>query len=67
MNSMRSKPRRRARSAPEEPAPRDARAHAAAAKARAGYLGGLPENCTGIDLDHAAAELRALIAQQDRP
>lgn len=40
--------------------------HAAIAKARAIYLGGLPEDYTGIDLDYAAANLRALIAQQDR-
>lgn len=40
--------------------------HAAIAKARATYLGGLPENYAGIDLDYAAANLRALIAQQDR-
>lgn len=40
--------------------------HAAIAKARATYLGGLPESYTGIDLDYAAANLRALIAQQDR-
>ena len=39
--------------------------HAAIAKARATYLGGLPENYTGIDLDYAAANLRTLIAQQD--
>jgi streptomycin 3"-adenylyltransferase len=40
--------------------------HVALAKARAIYLGGLPEDYTGIDLDYAAANLRALIAQQDR-
>jgi streptomycin 3"-adenylyltransferase len=40
--------------------------HAAIAKARATYLGGLPEHYTGIDLDYAAANLRSLIAQQDR-
>ncbi|MDA0183471.1 DUF4111 domain-containing protein [Solirubrobacter phytolaccae] len=40
--------------------------HVAIAKARAVYLGGLPDDYTGIDLDYAAANLRALIAQQDR-
>jgi streptomycin 3"-adenylyltransferase len=41
--------------------------HAAIAKARATYLGGLPEDYTGLDLEYVAANLRALIAQQDRP
>ena len=40
--------------------------HVALQKARAIYLGGLPDDYTGIDLDYAAANLRALIAQQDR-
>ncbi|MBE2319666.1 DUF4111 domain-containing protein [Solirubrobacter sp. CPCC 204708] len=40
--------------------------HEALAKARAIYLGGLPENYAGLDVDYAAANLRALIAQQDR-
>lgn len=40
--------------------------HVALAKARAIYLGGLPEDYTGIDLVYVANNLRALIAQQDR-
>jgi len=40
--------------------------HVALQRARAIYLGGLPDDYTGIDLDYAAANLRALIAQQDR-
>lgn len=40
--------------------------HAALQHARAIYVGGLPDNYAGIDVDYAAANLRALIAQQDR-
>ena len=40
--------------------------HVALARARAIAIGGLPDDYTGIDLDYAAANLRALIAQQDR-
>ena len=40
--------------------------HIALQRAQAVYLGGLPETYTGIDLDYAAGNLRALIAQQDR-
>jgi streptomycin 3"-adenylyltransferase len=40
--------------------------HVAINRARAIYLGGLPDDYTGIDVDYAAANLRALIAQQDR-
>ena len=30
------------------------------------HVAGFPEDYTGIDLDYVAANLRALIAQQDR-
>jgi streptomycin 3"-adenylyltransferase len=40
--------------------------HPAIAKARATYLGGLPEHYAGLDVEYAAENLRALIAQQDR-
>lgn len=40
--------------------------HVALHRARAIYLGGLPDDYAGIDLDYVGANLRALIAQQDR-
>jgi hypothetical protein len=40
--------------------------HIALQRAQALYLGGMAEDYTGIDLDYAAENLRALIAQQNR-
>ncbi|MDA0167827.1 DUF4111 domain-containing protein [Solirubrobacter taibaiensis] len=40
--------------------------HIGIQRAQAIYLGGLPEDYTGIDVDYVAENLRALIAQQDR-
>jgi predicted nucleotidyltransferase len=40
--------------------------HDALRRAQLTYVGGLPERYEGIDLDYVAANLRALIAQQDR-